>query len=108
MTNPENEEIVNYLVVLSKPGRKFTAKKDTRWRGLIEPVRQIWSVIQDVFPDVPFYSKALILSINVFQESTPSASGKTLVVATTHGNVPTECEIDGKKVVIGLNAYIKK
>ena len=42
------------------------------------------------------------------QEPTPSASGKTLVVATTHGNVPTECIIDGKTVVIGLNAYIKK
>lgn len=42
------------------------------------------------------------------QDPTPSASGKTLVVATTQGNVPTECEIDGKKVVIGLNAYIKK
>ena len=37
MTNPENEEIVNYLVVLSKSGRKFTAEKDTRWGGLIEP-----------------------------------------------------------------------
>ena len=24
MTNPENEEIVNYLVELSKQGRKFT------------------------------------------------------------------------------------
>ena len=49
----------------------------------------------------------LIISIDL-QEPTPSASGKTLVVATTHGNVVTECVIDGKKVVIGLNAYIKK
>ncbi|MFZ4592385.1 MAG: hypothetical protein ACOYN6_15395 [Ignavibacteria bacterium] len=42
------------------------------------------------------------------QEPTPSASGKTLVVATTHGNVVTECVVDGKPVTIGLNAYIKK
>lgn len=49
----------------------------------------------------------LIISIEL-QEPTPSASGKTLVVATTHGNVVTECVIDGKPVVIGLNAYIKK
>ncbi|MCX6158730.1 MAG: hypothetical protein NTY74_12200 [Ignavibacteriae bacterium] len=42
------------------------------------------------------------------QEPTPSASGKTLVVATTHGNVVTECIVDGKPVTIGLNAYIKK
>ncbi|HEY5534196.1 MAG TPA: hypothetical protein VIL99_04545 [Ignavibacteria bacterium] len=49
----------------------------------------------------------LIIIIDL-QEPTASASGKNLVVATTHGNVVTECVIDGKNVVIGLNAYIKK
>jgi hypothetical protein len=57
--------------------------------------------------EVKIEDKKLIIIIDL-QEPTPSASGKTLVVATTHGNVPTECVIDGKKVVIGLNAYIKK
>jgi hypothetical protein len=37
----------------------------------------------------------------------PSASGKTLVVASTRGNVVTSAEVDGKPVIIGLNAYIK-
>ena len=41
------------------------------------------------------------------QEPAPSSSGKTLVVATTHGNMVTSAMIDGKPVVIGLNAYIK-
>ena len=49
----------------------------------------------------------LVIVIDL-QEPTPSASGKTLVVATTHGNVVTECVVDGKPVVIGLNAYIRK
>ena len=49
----------------------------------------------------------LIISIDL-QEPTPSASGKTLVVATTHGNTPTQCIVNGKPVIIGLNAYIKK
>ncbi|MFA5010525.1 MAG: hypothetical protein WC644_01105 [Ignavibacteria bacterium] len=49
----------------------------------------------------------LIIAIDM-QEPTPSASGKTLVVATTHGNVATDVMIDGKNLVIGLNAYIKK
>jgi hypothetical protein len=40
------------------------------------------------------------------QKPTPSASGKTLVVASTRGNVSTEAIIDGKSVTIGLNAYI--
>jgi hypothetical protein len=37
----------------------------------------------------------------------PSASGKTLVVASTRGNAVTTAKIDDKPVVIGLNAYIK-
>jgi hypothetical protein len=39
---------------------------------------------------------------------TPSASGKTLVVASTRGNKETDVLIDGKPVIIGLNAYIRK
>jgi len=57
--------------------------------------------------EVKIEDKKLIIVIDL-QDPTPSASGKTLVVATTHGNVPTESLIDGKKVVIGVNAYIKK
>jgi hypothetical protein len=38
----------------------------------------------------------------------PSASGKTLVVCSTHGNIATTAQVDGKPVVVGLNAYIKK
>jgi hypothetical protein len=41
------------------------------------------------------------------QEPTPSSSGKTLVVATTHGNVPTDIQIDGKPLIVGANAYIR-
>lgn len=57
--------------------------------------------------DVKIENGKLIISIDM-QEPTPSASGKTLVVATTHGNVSTDVMIDGKNLVIGLNAYIKK
>jgi len=40
--------------------------------------------------------------------STPvrSATGKTLVVASTHGNKQIEVEIEGQPVFLGLNAYI--
>ncbi|EEF62225.1 hypothetical protein [Pedosphaera parvula] len=41
------------------------------------------------------------------QNPIPSASGKTLVVATTSGNKPTEVQVNGKSVIVGLNAYIK-
>ena len=37
----------------------------------------------------------------------PSSSGKTMVVATSGGNVITSAVVNGKPVTIGLNAYIK-
>jgi hypothetical protein len=42
------------------------------------------------------------------EKPTPSSSGKTLVVASTHGNTVTTAEVNGKPVTIGLNAYIKR
>lgn len=38
----------------------------------------------------------------------PSSSGKTLVVASSNGNVKTTALVDGKPVTVGLNAYIAK
>ena len=49
----------------------------------------------------------LIVEIDM-QAPEPSASGKTLVVASSHGNQETEAEVNGKKVIVGLNAYIQK
>jgi hypothetical protein len=42
------------------------------------------------------------------EKPTPSASGKTLVVASTRGNIKTSCMVEGKPLTIGLNAYIHK
>ena len=39
-------------------------------------------------------------------KATPSASGKTLVVASTRGNQKTGIQIDGKDLYLGLNAYV--
>ena len=49
----------------------------------------------------------LIIEIEM-QKPTPSTSGKTLVVASTHGNVQTEATIDGKVITVGVNAYIRR
>jgi hypothetical protein len=48
----------------------------------------------------------MVIEIDM-QKPTPSASGKTLVVASTHGNVVTDAQIKGKPVIVGLNAYIR-
>ena len=57
--------------------------------------------------DVVIKDKRLIITIDL-QEPTESASGKTLVVASSHGNMATSAMINGKPVVVGLNAYIRK
>ena len=38
----------------------------------------------------------------------PSKTGKTNVIASTHGNQPTSAQIGGKVVFVGLNAYVQK
>ncbi len=48
----------------------------------------------------------LILKLPL-QPPTPSSTGKTLVVATTHGNQATTAVIDGKPIIVGVNAYIR-
>lgn len=49
----------------------------------------------------------LIVEIEVNAKPQPSASGKTLVVASSHGNQPTEVTVNGKVLIVGLNAYIR-
>lgn len=39
---------------------------------------------------------------------TPSASGKTLSVASSGGNKATTVQVNGKPVIVGINAYIKR
>lgn len=42
------------------------------------------------------------------QTPAPSSSGKTLVVASTRGNKATGVLVDGKEIVIGVNAYVHR
>ncbi len=42
------------------------------------------------------------------EKPTRSKSGKTLLVATSGGNIETEAVVDGKPITVGLNAYIAK
>ncbi len=37
-----------------------------------------------------------------------STSGKTIIIASTNGNVQTNIEVNGKPVYLGVNAYIAK
>ena len=46
----------------------------------------------------------LIISLPISER--PSKSGKTLVVASSNGNIQTSLTHKGKPVTIGVNAYI--
>lgn len=37
-----------------------------------------------------------------------SKSGKSTVIASTGGNQPTTVEYEGKPVILGVNAYVRK
>ena len=51
----------------------------------------------------------LIMEIPLIDPPRPSGSGKTLLVATTSGNITLEgVTVGGKVVKVGLNAYVSK
>ena len=45
---------------------------------------------------------------DVNETPTPSATGKSLTVASSRGNQPIDMQVNGKQVICGLNLYIKK
>ena len=57
---------------------------------------------------VTIENNELVIRIPVQNPPQPSKSGKTLIVATSSGNVTTSCMVDGKAVIIGLNAYVAR
>ena len=50
----------------------------------------------------------LVIRIPINKPLLPSKSGKTLLVASSNGNVQTTCIVESKPVTIGLNAYVAR
>jgi polysaccharide deacetylase 2 family uncharacterized protein YibQ len=50
----------------------------------------------------------LVITVPMNPVPVASASGKTLVVASSHGNVATTATVNGQPVTIGVNAYIRR
>ena len=49
----------------------------------------------------------LVIRVPMNARPAPSSTGKTLVVASSHGNKQTEVQVQGKPVIVGVNAYIQ-
>ena len=50
---------------------------------------------------------SLVITLPLNDPPVPSKTGKTLIVASSHGNQTTELSVNGKAVTVGVNAYIK-
>jgi hypothetical protein len=50
----------------------------------------------------------LVIRLPLNRSPVPSSSGKTLVIASTHGNRTTEAVVNGQPVIVGVNAYIQR
>jgi hypothetical protein len=50
----------------------------------------------------------LVIRLPLHNPPVVSASGKTLVVASTRGNQKTEAVVNGQHVTVGVNAYIAR
>jgi hypothetical protein len=50
----------------------------------------------------------LVIRLPLNEKPVLSSTGKSLVVASSHGNKQTEAKVDGKPVIVGVNAYIAK
>jgi hypothetical protein len=51
--------------------------------------------------------KVEMLTISLPISKSTSASGKSLVIASTRGNFQTTVMVDGKPLILGVNAYTK-
>ena len=47
----------------------------------------------------------LVITLPFDEKGKPSASGKNINHASTGGNKETNVELNGKKLIIGVNAY---
>ncbi len=50
----------------------------------------------------------LYLEIPVTSPPTLTTSGKSLMVASTKGNIKTDVVVDGKPLTVSVNAYVSK
>ena len=48
----------------------------------------------------------LTITIDTAKKPEPSKSGRSLIVASTRGNIDSGVQVNGKKLIIALNAYV--
>ncbi len=65
------------------------------------------SATYELVPATKTSPATLVVRIPVNAAPPLSSTGKTKIVASTHGNQPTPITVDGQTVKVGLTAFIK-
>ena len=50
----------------------------------------------------------LVIRLPLNKNPLPSASGKSVVIASTRGNQKTEAVLNGQPIIVGVNAYVAR
>jgi hypothetical protein len=56
---------------------------------------------------VTIKNKVMTIEIPLLDTAKPSSTGKSLIHATTSGNVPVELLVNGQPLIVSVNAYTK-
>lgn len=65
------------------------------------------SATYEIRPATKTAPAALVVTLPINPEPPLSSTGKTRIVASTHGNQPTALTINGQTVKVGLTAFVK-
>lgn len=65
------------------------------------------SATYEIAPATKTSPATLVVRIPINSEPPLSSTGKTRIVATTHGNQPTTLTVNGQTVRVGLTAFVK-
>lgn len=65
------------------------------------------SATYEIVPASKTAPATLVVRIPVNTDPPLSSTGKTRIVASTHGNQPTTLQVNGQVVKVGLTAFVK-
>lgn len=57
---------------------------------------------------VEVINNQLVITMPIDPNPQPSSTGKTLLIASTHGSIKSGIQVSGKELTISVNAYIKR
>lgn len=99
---PQNSIIGTIFDFRLEEARAASASTQTTPAEVIEP--QGATMAEATFK---IEKDTLVITVPLDKKGTPSSTGKTMVHGSTRGNTNTGLQVNGKALIVGLNAYTK-